>query len=514
MFILNKTRNYEKYAELVPKVTNRPTVKQDLIIAGILKDETFEELSFECDIIRLTDNNSLSIAEDKKISLLIVDTLDKVIDLADIIRLFGEKDIRCVYWDTDINNFTADYNPLKLFDFIFTVDKSRVDKFKEALGHNNVFFLPFAVQPRIFNPIENMIMNKEKDIVFPSDFQLSRVADSTCRIYDLLFKEKADVNSILKQVMEILAVGTVTIGQFSDLIDNFFPQIIKLYKTQGEKTNLLSSINNEKEAIEKLSVLGQRAVFNNHTTTNRLDTIMQKTGLHKMIPPLPGITVVTSTNRLNSMDNVFNNYECQNYRNLELIVILNNNKMDIEEWRNKAQNYDNVKIYQIDEKYPLGRCLNYAVDNSSFPYLTKFDDDNYYAPNFLSDLMLAYKYADAEIVGKLSYYCYLEGCHILGIMCPNMEYRYVNMLSGSALIIKKEVFEKVRFADKPTGCDTVFLKECIQNGIHMYSGDQFNYVYNRHALQENHTWKMSDEVFLKSCKVIDVTDDCKPRVTV
>jgi glycosyltransferase involved in cell wall biosynthesis len=188
--------------------------------------------------------------------------------------------------------------------------------------------------------------------------------------------------------------------------------------------------------------------------------------------------------------------------------------MDLEEWQNKANQYDKVKVFQMDEKEPLGRCLNYAIDNSNFPYFSKCDDDNYYAPNFISDLMNAYKYTDAQIVGKLNYYCYLEGCQTLAMVCPNMEHRYVNMLSGSALIIDRDVFSKVRFSDKPTGSDTVFLKDCIAKGIIMYSADRFNYVYKRHKSQENHTWKMLDDVFLRSCKVIDITNDFVPRVTV
>jgi glycosyltransferase involved in cell wall biosynthesis len=214
------------------------------------------------------------------------------------------------------------------------------------------------------------------------------------------------------------------------------------------------------------------------------------------------------------MENVFNNYENQSYPNKELIIVLNNNKMDIDEWKSKALEYNNVKVFQMDEKEPLGRCLNLAIDNSDYPYLSKCDDDNYYAPYFLSDLMNAFCYTDAQIVGKLNYYCYLEGLKTLAMICPNMEHRYVNMLSGSALIINRNVFLQVRFSDKPTGCDSVFLKDCLNKGVLMYSTDRFNYVYKRHKSQANHTFKMQDEVFLKSCRVVDITDDFIKMVTV
>lgn len=39
-------------------------------------------------------------------------------------------------------------------DFVFTTDIDCIKKYKNALGHDNVFFLHFAAQPKVHNPIE------------------------------------------------------------------------------------------------------------------------------------------------------------------------------------------------------------------------------------------------------------------------------------------------------------------------------------------------------------------------
>lgn len=231
-------------------------------------------------------------------------------------------------------------------------------------------------------------------------------------------------------------------------------------------------------------------------------------------PPRPGVTVLTATNKLDSMDTVFGNYDAQLYEPRELVVILNSDAADLGAWRERAAQSRNATVIRVPEAQPLGRCLNTGIDCSSHAYITKFDDDNYYAPNFLTDLVHAFSYAGTEIVGKLTYFCYFEAGHILALLCPGMENRYVTFLSGSGLLIRREVFDRVRFGDRPRGCDSVFLRECLRQGVRMFSADRFNYVYCRRASKVLHTCKVSDATLLRSCQFLCHTEDFRPLVTV
>jgi|GEM_PF-663073 len=227
-----------------------------------------------------------------------------------------------------------------------------------------------------------------------------------------------------------------------------------------------------------------------------------------------GVSILTGTNRPGFMDNVFDNYENQLWPNKELIIVLNRDDMDIGRWRERAQQHRNVTVYQLPEEKTLGDCLNLAVGKAKHPYLSKFDDDNYYAPYFLTDLMSAFNSTAADIVGKATYYCYLERTGTLALRFPNREHRFVKFLSGAALIIKRSVFDTVLFTPKPAGTDTVFLKECVQKGFKLYSADRFNHVCVRRPNLNEHTWKISEAEFLRKCRIVGQIEDYKAYVTV
>lgn len=251
-----------------------------------------------------------------------------------------------------------------------------------------------------------------------------------------------------------------------------------------------------------------------NTYTARLATMLRLLGCEDALPPRPGVTILTATNKSDSMETVFANYDRQRYTPREMVVLLNDDSMDLDAWRARAAQSEHVTVLRIDERLPLGRCLNEGLANSDAPYVTKFDDDNYYAPEFLTDLMNAFPYVGVEIIGKLSYFCYFEGSGTLALLCPGMENRYVRFVSGSGLVIRRSVFDSVRFGNKPQGSDSVFLRDCVRQGVRMYSADHFNYVYVRRASKARHTFKISDEVLLRSCQFVAQTPDFHALVTV
>ena len=159
-------------------------------------------------------------------------------------------------------------------------------------------------------------------------------------------------------------------------------------------------------------------------------------------------------------------------------------------------------------------CLNYGVKKARFDYISKFDDDNYYGSAFLGDLMDAFEYTNAAIVGKCAAYMYFENGGILALNAEDMEHRYTNIVLGSAIIIKREVFDKVSWpTDRVSGEDTEFLLQSVRNGFKVYSADRFNYACIRRSSPELHTWKIKDEEQLAKCRIIGHTKDYVTDVT-
>ncbi|MBZ9686391.1 glycosyltransferase [Clostridium estertheticum] len=230
--------------------------------------------------------------------------------------------------------------------------------------------------------------------------------------------------------------------------------------------------------------------------------------------PMPGVSLVACTNKPNYIDNIFINYERSNYPVKELLLIINNNKISLDECKLKAANFNYVKVYQLDEACTLGECLNYGVEQAKYDYISKMDDDDYYGSNYLEDTMNVFKYTDAKITGKLTYFVYFEDKNTLGIMCKNMEYKYVFALAGGTITAKKEVFDSVKFRNITFGEDKLFLEDCHESGFKIFSNDKYNYALMRHKNLEEHTWKIHSEDFIKYVNIVSVVPDFTSIVSV
>lgn len=478
----------------------------------------------------------------------------------------NEHGIPTVFWaKEDPYDFDIFINSVSYFDYIFTTDFNCIPKYKKTLNHNNIYLLPFAAQPKIHNPI-NKDCEKKGDIVFAGGWYkkfdtrkdyinmlLIPAMKYDLTIYDRFYKQDGDLNRFPKtfkpyikdclpykkiveeykkyrlilnvnsveespttfsrRVFEVLASGIPIVSSYSLGIDNYFNNIVLLCKTKEDVNKSINLILKNKELADKLSILGQRKVFRSHTYKHRFEKILETLKID-YDNEIEGVSVITCTKRPKNIDKVLNNFLSQSYSKKELIVILNSDSMNLDKWIEKTKNYSNIKIFQLSEKKSLGSCLNFAIDNSKFEYISKFDDDDFYGSNYLTDMLNAFKYTNAQILGKYSIYAYLEDKKLLVLRYPDMENRYIGYIAGSTLTFKKEVFRKVRFKDLNTSEDTFFLNDSIEKGFNIYATDRFNHVICRRNNLKDHSWKISEAEFLNKCKIITKTDDYKSHVTI
>ncbi|WP_152394452.1 glycosyltransferase family 2 protein [Paenibacillus guangzhouensis] len=227
-----------------------------------------------------------------------------------------------------------------------------------------------------------------------------------------------------------------------------------------------------------------------------------------------GISIITCTKRPHHLKNIFKNFNRQRWVNKELIIILNNDKLDIKAYRKMAQGYSNVSVYQLSENTSLGACLNYAVRQSKYRTIAKFDDDDYYAPSYLTGSMLAMKKSGADIVGKRACYTWLKGNRKLILRFPSYERRYVSILPGATLVFKKKVFKKVKFPNRSIGEDDKFCQDSRARGYRVYSASKYNFAAIREKNSLGHTWVISDRQLLSAdVKVIRGVRNYKKYVT-
>ncbi|MCM3439699.1 glycosyltransferase [Metabacillus halosaccharovorans] len=224
------------------------------------------------------------------------------------------------------------------------------------------------------------------------------------------------------------------------------------------------------------------------------------------------ISVITITNRPEFLDNVFENYERQVFKKKELIIVLNSDSMNIEEWKKRAENYLKVSVFQLPEQVSLGACTNFAAKKTKHNYIAKMDDDDYYAPYYLTDTMDAFNKTDADIVGKATTFCYFESSKALVIRDPGKENKFVKgVVKGATLAFKKKVFNTVKFPNISTREDTLFMRKARKKGFKIYSTHKYNHTYCRRDFKD-HASLVTDEKILKKSKLVSYTDDFKTPV--
>lgn len=225
-----------------------------------------------------------------------------------------------------------------------------------------------------------------------------------------------------------------------------------------------------------------------------------------------GVSVISIINHPVNINKVFDNYLKQNYKKKELIVILNATKMDLKKYQKKAEQYDNIKVFKLDQRLNSGECKNFAFKHITFEYIAFFDD-GFYSPNYLNEAMRTFEMIDCDIVGKFTTYVYFVENKILAI--KNWNYNYENQYSPgvdiSTMVFKRNllnilIFPRTKFAENK------FQIYCLNYGFKIYSTDKYNYV--KHITPDSdkgNDFKIEDKDFLEEYKIIakDVIDYTK-----
>lgn len=224
-----------------------------------------------------------------------------------------------------------------------------------------------------------------------------------------------------------------------------------------------------------------------------------------------GISVITCTNRPSFIENIFDNYDRQEYQPREMIILLNNNAIDFNIVAQQAKEHQEVTVYQLDESWSLGDCYNFGVARCKYQYIAKLDDDDYYGSYYLSDPMKAFRYTEADIVGKHGRFVYFEGRSLL-MLYDGIEYDYVSYVVGATMVFKRLVWEKVKFQSITLGEDSEFQATCLDHGFKIFSIDKYNYATIRRKDTLSHTFQMDDNSYMVYCTPVAYTDHYIPLV--
>ncbi len=208
-----------------------------------------------------------------------------------------------------------------------------------------------------------------------------------------------------------------------------------------------------------------------------------------------------ATMREHFIERIVENLSRQNYPCLEICIITQNFSKEGIEKLDKAlkqlENLSKVQIVEINTSMTLGERLNKAASLSTGEYLAKMDDDDFYFENYITDMILPFKFGNFGLVGKKEIFVYLEESDKTILRYPNQSHRVTDFVAGPTLIIKRSVFDSVNgFNNVNNGEDSSLIEKLKEKGIAVYSSDPFNFIQWRSKNSQNHTWKVEDEFFL------------------
>jgi spore maturation protein CgeB len=475
--------------------------------------------------------------------------------LSDLVGWCRDQGIPSVFWNKeDPPNFDRFIETAKLFDHVFTTCGEMIPRYREILGHDRVGVLSFAAQPRIHNPI-NVPGGRRHEVAFAGTYfnhkhprraeQMSTVLepargfglhifsrmserDSKFRFPDqydryvvgtlpyeqMLAAYKAykvflNVNSVVdsptmcaRRIFELSACRTPVLSGYSRAIEQFFPRTVSTATTPKQTQTLLAGLLANPELRERQAHLAMREVFAKHTFSHRVDAVLDAIG--KQLPrPEPYVSVIMATNRPGQLTHAIEQVARQRWRRLQFVLVLHGSDLQADVVRDKivAAGLSEVVVLTAPRTTSLGECLNLAIDAADGDLIAKMDDDDLYGEHYLSDLVPAFSYTDADIVGKRACYVQLRAINATLLSKPELEHSYCNLVRGGTILASGDALRGLRFDHMPRGSDTKLMRRAKDEGIRIYSADRFNYVYVRSANPNEHTFQVNDAELLKQARV-------------
>ena len=152
-------------------------------------------------------------------------------------------------------------------------------------------------------------------------------------------------------------------------------------------------------------------------------------------------------------------------------------------------------VWRADADMVFGSVLNGAIERASGFLIAKMDDDDWYGPEHLSDLVSARRYSGADLVGCATEYHYLEPLDVTVRRFVPSE-RFARHVTGAGLMTDRSLLEEVGgFRPLGLGEDGALLEDARSVGGSIYRSHGLGCLIRRR--RRGHTWQETSGYFLK-----------------
>ena len=205
------------------------------------------------------------------------------------------------------------------------------------------------------------------------------------------------------------------------------------------------------------------------------------------IKEYPSVSVVISTLRPTDLENILGQMAKQTLPKFELLMGLHDIELNA---KHKAlikklqARKVSVSHYKFPKSATLGGILSALCEKSSGEYISKIDDDDYYGPEHLRDLVDAAIDTNAEVVGRAMNYVYLEPLSITVRRFSSTGIQAVELWSdwvcGGTILVKRAAAKAAGwFGNGTTAVDRYLLSHVTENGGKIWRTFGAGYIYRR-----------------------------------
>ncbi|MFE3453255.1 glycosyltransferase [Nonomuraea sp. NPDC059194] len=153
-----------------------------------------------------------------------------------------------------------------------------------------------------------------------------------------------------------------------------------------------------------------------------------------------------------------------------------------------------ITVFETESVF--GEVLNDAAARASGSFLLKMDDDDWYGPDFLSDLLLAHSYSGAQVVGTVPEFVYLSSIDVT-VHRNQITEQITSFVAGGTILVERSAFQAVGgFRPLRRSVDTQFQEALQAAGGQIYRTHGLGYVLRR-GPAANHTWQEPIGTFLR-----------------
>jgi len=205
------------------------------------------------------------------------------------------------------------------------------------------------------------------------------------------------------------------------------------------------------------------------------------------IKKYPSVSVLLSTLRADDLSNVLDQLLVQSLPSFDLVLGLHAIELSASHKRQIAalnRRKVRVSVRKFTQDQTLGTILSALASQSQGDYIAKMDDDDYYGPEHLRDLLDAAIDTGADVVGRAMNYVYLEPLQLTVRRFAPHGTQAVELWSdwvcGGTILAKRDVAEAAGwFGDGNTAVDRFMLSGVTNNGGKIWRTFGAGYIYRR-----------------------------------